>query len=168
MGPDGLGHACDGDAKRSQALRIHLDLILFGEAAHACHFRDAGYRHQLITHVPVLERSKLGKVETVGFQRVLEYPSDTGRVRSKGWLDPRRQILTQTVHVFEDSRPRPVDVCAVFENHIDETEPKKRIATHHPRARDLEHLRGNRERHLVFDDLGRLIPEISLDDDLHI
>ncbi len=78
------------------------------------------------------------------------------------------QLAGETVEVLEHPRPRPVEVGAVLEDHVDEGEAEEGVAAHHLGEGHRQHLRGDRVGHLVLDHLRRLARVLGVDDDLDV
>ncbi len=74
----------------------------------------------------------------------------------------------RAVQEFHDARPRPIDVGAVLEDHIDEGDAEEREAAYDLRFRHREHRRRQRIGDLILDHLRRLAGILGVDDDLRI
>ena len=101
-------------------------------------------------------------------QGIHERPAHTRGIRTQRWPDPLRQPPAHVVEVLEHAAAGPIQVGAVFENYVDKRHAEKRVATHHFREGDGQHLRRDGIGHLVLDDLGGLTRIVREDDHLHI
>jgi hypothetical protein len=108
--------------------------------------------------MPILDRSQLGEVACSRpvDERVLVDPSDPRSVRAERWIDALREAARYEVQGFEDSTPRPIEICSVFEDDVDEGETEERIASDDVGMWDAEHRRRERVGNLVLDHLGCL------------
>ena len=118
--------------------------------------------------MPILKRPELGEALLRAAQHILIDPADAGRVGAELGRDAGRQVLGGGAQIFEDTRPRPVDVGAVVEDHIDEGHAEEGEAAHDVRLRHGEHGGGERKGDLVLDHLRRLARKLGVDDDLHV
>ena len=117
---DDLRHLGKRYSVRPQLHRIDDDLVGLDEPAHAGDLRDALRLGELIAQIPVLDRAQLGEILVGADKRVLIHPSDPGRVRSELRGNALGKPAGREVQVLEDPRARPIDVRAIFEDHIDE------------------------------------------------
>ena len=101
-------------------------------------------------------------------QRIFVDPAHTGCVGAKRGGGTRRQATLHLAQIFQHPAARPIKVGAIVEQHIDKAVAHERIATHHPRAGNREHCRGERVSDLILDNLRRLSRICCADDDLHI
>src|SRR5437879_2837265 len=138
------------------------------EVASVGGFRDAFGLRQAVAHIPVLQGTKLRERAVLGEERILVDPTDTGGVRSKRGRDAVRQAARGGVEILKDARARPVDIGAVFEDHIDERHAEIREPAHHARLRHREHGGGQRIGDLVLDHLRGLARIFGVDDDLRV
>ena len=122
---DGLFDLRDGDVVGEQPVGIDLDLVLLDVAADAGDLGDPVDRGQLVAQVPVLDRAQLLQVVVVALQHVFIDPADPGGIGAEAGRHPLGQLAGGIVEVFENPRTGPVEIGAVFENDIDEGEPKK-------------------------------------------
>ncbi len=83
-------------------------------------------------------------------------------------MTPGGQILGGSVQIFEDTRPRPIEVRAVVEDHIDEGHAEEGEAAHDMRLRHGQHGGGQRIGDLILDHLRRLARILRVDDDLNV
>ena len=115
-----LGHLHQRDAVRGELVRIDGDLVLPHEPADAGHFGDAGDRLQLITDVPVFQRTQVGQRTLAGGvdERVLVYPADPRRVGAELGLHAFGQTPLDFRQVLEHTATRPVHVSAILEDDV--------------------------------------------------
>ncbi len=62
-------------------------------------------------------------------QGVLENPAHAGRIWAKRGRDPIRKLAGEPLQIFDDTTSCPIDIGAVFKDHIDEREAKERLAS---------------------------------------
>ena len=115
-------HHVDWHVVGEQRVRIDLDLVLLHVAADGCDLGDPCNAAQLILDVPVVQGSETRQVVLAGLvhQRVLETPSDAGRVRTQHRRHSRGKPSLQAVQVLEDAAACPVRIGAVLKNDVDE------------------------------------------------
>ena len=165
---DRLHHPHHRRPERAQLLGIDLDLVLLDVAAQARDLGDAGERGELVADVPILQRPKLGEVERVALEYVLEHPADARRVGAERGLEAGGKALSQPIHVLEHAGACPVQVGAVLEQDVHEGQAEEGVSAHDARAGHLEHLGSDGIGDLVLDDLRGLLRELGLDHDLHV
>ena len=166
--PHGVPDAGERDVVGAQPVGVHGDLVLPDEPADARHLRDTLDGGELVLEEPVLDRPQFGEIVVVGAERVHVGPADAARVGTEGGADALGQPAADVVQVLEDPAPRPVEVGAVLEDHIDEREPEERVAPHHRGRGDREHLGGDRVGHLVLDHLRGLSRVVGEHDHLDV
>src|SRR5262249_1768003 len=81
-GADRIPHLLHGDAEIAHALRIEDHVVLLDEAADACDLGDTFRLGERKLQIPVLDRSRLRKIQLPGHHGVLVDPADAGRVRT--------------------------------------------------------------------------------------
>ena len=164
-----LDDALDREAVIAQPVRVHVHLVLLAEAAERSHLRHAGHRLQVVAQVPVLIRPQIGQAVFARAvdERVLEHPTETGRVGPQ--LRPRvgRQPRQHAREVLQRARARPVGVGAVLEDHIHERVAKVGDAANSSHARGAQHRRHDRIGDLRLDEVGAAFPP-GVDDDLGV
>ncbi len=169
-GPQHVHDPRDRDSEAPELDRVdrHLvDALVAADGGDLAHPRDAG---QLVPEIPVLNRPEVGQRPRAGLvlEHVLVDPAEPGGVRPELGRHALRKPALEPRQVLEHPAPRPVEVGAVVEDHVDERRSEERIAADHLCSGYLEHLRGDRVRDLVLDDAGRLSRVIRLDDDLDV
>ena len=166
----GRAHLVVGHAIGREFHRIEHDLVLLDHAADGSHFGDIWQALELEAQEPVLQRAQLGEVVAAAAidERVLVDPADAGRIGTERGLRTCGQPALHLVQVFEHPRACPIQIGAVFEQHIDEGIAEKREPAHCLRAWHRQHGGRKRIRDLVLDDLRRLARVTRADDDLHI
>src|SRR3546814_2896157 len=98
-----------------------------------------------------LQGTKLRQVVPAAFidQRIFIDPAHTGCVRSKCAARASRQSPLHLIEIFEHAAARPIEICAVLEDHIDEAVAEEGIAAHRLGARHRQHGGGQRIGDLV-------------------
>src|SRR6266516_2502373 len=89
-GADRVPHLLHGDAEIAHALRIENHVVLADEAADACNLGDAFGLRECEFQVPVLNGTRVRKVQFLGHDRVLINPTDASGIRSYGRADAGR------------------------------------------------------------------------------
>jgi len=119
--PHGLDHFADGNVVSLQTVGIDVHLVLPDEATQGRDFRHPRDRFQVIAQVPVLKRTQFGQVVLASGvdQRVLEDPTDTGRVRPQFGAHPLWKARQHARKILERAGAGPIDVRALVENHVD-------------------------------------------------
>ena len=144
-----IGHAdfvddfIQGDAVGQQFVWIDVHLVLLYETAHGRDLGNPFDGFKSIAQVPVLQRAQFGKVMFAGFihESVLENPADAGSIRPDDGIHTVGQHAANGSEVFDDTRPRPVNVGAVLEYDVDEG-----LAKHGFAANELHFGRGDEAR----------------------
>ena len=72
------------------------------------------------------------------------------------------------LQVLQHAGSGPVQIRAVFEDHVDEGIAEEGVATHHLGAGHRQHGGGDRVGDLLLDHARRLPGEAGTDDDLHV
>src|SRR5690606_41947523 len=83
-----------------------------------------------------------------------EYVTDTSPIGSQRRCDTLRQQSRCVVKTFENALSRPVDVCVIIEDHVDETHAEHGGAAHVFHFRKPLEICDQGIGDLVFDDLG--------------
>ena len=165
-----VDHVGERDAVGEQRVGIEIDLVLFYEAADRRDFRNPFYRRKGVTQIPILNGAQLRQVMFAGIidQRVLVDPAHACGVGSDHRIHAFRQRAAHRIQIFNDARPRPIDVRAVLKDDVDERFSEHRFAADefHFRRGD-EHGR-NRISDLVFDQVGRAAFPIGVNDHLDV
>ena len=165
---DHLGDAHQRDAVRLEFRWIDRHLILLHEAADARHLGDPRRLGQLVAQIPVLQGAQLGQRLVLGQQHVLINPADPGGIRAERRRDALGQLAGHRIDVLQHARPRPVDVGAVLEDHVDEGGAEEGEAAHDLRLRHRQQRGGQRVGDLVLDHLRGLAREFGVQDDLDV
>ena len=152
----------------AQPHRVDLDLVLAHEAAEGGDLRDPVDRHQTVLEVPVLIGAQLGERAVGRVEDVHEGPPDPGGVGAELRRHAVGQLARKAVEVLEHPRPRPVEIGAVLEDHVDEGETEEGVAADILGEGHRQHLRGDRIGQLVLDHLRRLTGIFGVDDDLDV
>src|SRR3990172_12102466 len=99
---------------------------------------------------------------------VLEAPSDAGGVGAEHGLHSRGKPSLKSAQIFEHPAPRPVEVSAVLENHVDEGNVEVKKAAHDldPWGRDQSG--DDRIGDLILDKGRAPAFPVRRDDDLHV
>ena len=148
---DRIGNLPRRDAVALELRRIEVDLVLLDEPPDRGDLGDTVHPLKPVAKRPVLKGPELLEIAVTGgvHERVFENPSDTRRVGADFWRDPLRQAIADRSQVFEDARPRPVEIDPVLEDDVDE-----RVADHGKSAHVL-HAGGRAQRR--DDGIGDLI-----------
>ena len=155
-----IRHAGDRDPVGAQAIRIDVDLILLSEPAERCDLGHARNRFQVILEIPVLVRAQLRQTVPARFvlQDVLKNPAQTGRIGTDLGFDPRGQPRGRAGEVLECPGACPIDIRALFEDHVNVRETEVRDAADRSNPRGAGHRGNDRIGDLVFDDVRAAIP----------
>ncbi|MNM52676.1 hypothetical protein D3C81_637610 [compost metagenome] len=167
---DSVGHLSLSDAEAGQFQRVQLHLVLLDHPPHGGHFRHVGQGLEFELEKPVLKRAQLRQVvsTTAIHQCVLVDPAHSRRIRPQRRLGAGRQPALYLAQVLQHPRASPVQVRAVFEQHVNEAVAEEGVTTHGSGARHREHGGGQRIGHLILDNLRRLSCIRGADDHLHI
>ncbi|MNX81748.1 hypothetical protein D3C86_1134430 [compost metagenome] len=167
---DSLGHLGLSDAEAGQFQRIQLHLVLLDHPADRRYLCDVGQRLEFELEKPVLKRAQLRQVvsTTAIHQCVLVDPAHSRRIRPQRRLGAGRQPTLYLAQVLQHPRASPIQVSAVFKQHVDKAVTEEGITTHGLGARHREHGGGQRIGHLVLDNLRRLSCIRGADNHLHI
>ncbi len=167
---DGVRNLFDGYLVGLETVRIEIDLILLHEPAHRRDLGNSVHALEPVAEVPILERSDLGEVVPARRvdQGILEHPSHAGGVRTQLGRDPLGEAALDGGEVLEHAAPRPVEIDAVLEDHVDEgvadhAEPADVLHAGHAAKRGHDGV-----RHLVLDDVGAPAHPLGRDDHLGI
>jgi hypothetical protein len=152
-----------------EARGIYGDLVLAHLAAYRRNLGDAGHALDRVAQEPVLVAAQLiARVLTGAVdQRILKDPADARRVGAKLGLHPRGKLGSNLRQVFENARPRPVDVGAVLEDDIDVAEAEVRVAADGLDLGGTEERRDDRVGDLVLENVGTAVPA-RVDDHLGV
>ena len=147
-----------------------MHLILLDHPAHGRHFRHIGQGFEFELEKPVLQGAQLCEVmlATAVHQRILINPTHSCGIWAQRRFGAGGQAALNLAQVLQHPRTRPVQVGAVFKQHVDKAVAEKRIATHGLGARHREHGGGQRVSDLVFDNLRGLPRVRRADNHLHI
>src|SRR5205807_8924280 len=96
------------------------------------HLGNAGVCFELVAQIPVLEAAQVSEAALLAMdhQDVLVDPTRSGCVRSDDRMNARWQPTCNSLHVLQDPRPRPVDVCTVLKDNEDGGVAKQGQSTH--------------------------------------
>jgi hypothetical protein len=167
-GADDFPHFRQRNVEAAQTLRVDHHIVLFDEAPDTRDFRDAFRLGQAVADKPVLHRAQLGEGAVLGEQRILVNPADAGRIGSERRRHPVRKAARGGVEIFEHARTRPINVGAVFEDHVNEGNPEVGEAAHYAGFRHREHGGCERVSDLILDHLRRLSRIFGVDDHLGV
>ena len=156
----------NGQPAGCEGRRIHGDLKLRSEAAHAGHFGHPFHRGELMLDLPILQIAKLAQIVAGSFHGVPEDLSRGRRIRRKSRSDSGRQIPLERGQAFPHLAAGSLQARAVLEDHVDHRVVE--ITGPAQRANSGNSLQPQRERmgHLVFDILGAVTLPGGEDDDL--
>ena len=165
-----LHHLGERDAQGGEAVGIEIDLVLLHEPADARDFCDARHRLQRVSDIPVLQGLKLlqGRVTCLIDERILEDPTDTGRVRTEDRRHALRQLVRDGGQLLQHAAARPVHVGAVFENHVHERHTEHGLSADGRDARRSEHRADDGIGDVVLDQVGRATHPFRKNDHLHV
>ncbi len=148
-----IDHIVQADAVIDELVRIDVDLVLLHEAADAGHLGHAFDRTERIFERPILQAAQLGEIVLPGVihQGVLINPADTGGIRPQSGRDAGGQRFAHAVEVFEHPRPRPINIRAILEDHVDKRPSEHRQSAHGFHFGRAKKSAGDRIGDLVFD-----------------
>ncbi|OQB88160.1 MAG: hypothetical protein BWX84_03244 [Verrucomicrobia bacterium ADurb.Bin118] len=100
---DGVDDPVERQVIGEQAIGVEFHLILFFKTAKGRHLGDAFNALQPVTQMPVLKRAQLGGVmlSAAIHQRVLKPPPYAAGIRAECRSDPGRQLVPQSLQVFQ-------------------------------------------------------------------
>ncbi len=101
-------------------------------------------------------------------KRVFVDPSRAGRIRPDDGMHTRGQTTRDLLHVLQDTRARPVQVCTVFKHHEDVGVPKHGLCPHGLYMRCCEKRSNNGISNLVFDEARGLTRPRCVDNHFHV
>ena len=124
---DGLSDFSLSNAQRGHFQGIELHLILLDHPAHGRHFRHIGQGFEFELEKPVLQGAQLCEVmlATAVHQRVLINPAHPRGIRAQRRFGAGGQAALNLAQVLQHPRARPIQVGAVFKQHIDKAVAKK-------------------------------------------
>ncbi len=166
---DGVNHTGEWNPIGPQAIRVDVHLILLSESSDRCNLRNSGHRLQVVLEIPILIRAQLRQAVLFRVipQNVLKDPAQPGGVRT----DLRFHTFGQSWHhcreIFEGSGARPIDVGALFEDHIHVGEAEVRDAAHRAHSRRSGHGGDDGIGDLIFENVRAAVPPRE-DDDLSL
>jgi hypothetical protein len=148
---------------------IHGDLVLSDEASEAGDFGDAGHGLKVVADHPVLQGAEVRErvFSAAVDQRVLEDPSDAGRVGPELRRDTCRKPGLDLGEVLERPAARPVEIRPFLEDDVDVRETEVGQAADRLHTRSAEQCRHDRVGDLVLDDVGASVPA-RIDDHLRV
>ncbi len=117
-----LQYGAQRDAIGSQPIRIEHDLVLTHGAAHGGDLGHVGDGLELVLEEPILQRPQLRNVMFARAidERVFIDPANAGGIGPERRLYSRRQAALNLVQVFEHAGARPIQISAVFKEHVNE------------------------------------------------
>ena len=80
--------------------------------------------------MPILQRAGVGQIECRMLDRVLINPTNARGIRTQRRRNPVWKPFSSRVQILKYATARPIEVCAIFEDHIHEADTKKREAAH--------------------------------------
>ena len=104
----------------------------------------------------------------VVYKDVLVDPARSGCIGADDRMHAFGQAPGDFLHVFQNTRTRPIQVRAVLKNRIDVRVPKHSLRANRFHAGRRQQRRDHGIRDLIFDDVGRLPRPWRMDDDFHI
>jgi len=163
---DGHEHILQPHAVGPHRVGIHVDLVLADVTADAGDLTDTRNPLQGVAHVPVLDGAEL--IEAEAAPGTLEcVPVDlakAGGIRAETGGHAGGQHLLSDVELFQQTRPAPVEIVLVIEDHVDHGEAEHREGADRLEAgRTLQH-GGERVGDLVFDVLRRTAGPVGEDE----
>ena len=158
------------DTIGSKFVRVHVDLILANESANGGYFGHPGNSFELVAQIPILKAAQVGQTAlmAVVHKRVFIDPPCAGRIRPDDWMYARGQTTRDLLHVFQDTRPCPVQVCSVLKDGEDVGVAKHRLCPHGLYVWCGEKRSDNGISDLVFDEARRLTRPRRVDNHFHI
>src|SRR5216683_2314323 len=101
-------------------------------------------------------------------QHILEDPAHAGCVWPNHWHGTLRQASSELLNVFENTRARPVKICAVLKNYKHIGIAKHGLRSHGFHMRSGEQRCDNRIGELVLDYIGWPPGPRRVNDDLYV
>ena len=143
---------------------------MLDESADGGYLGHSGNRFELVAQIPVLKAAQVGETALVAVvhKRVFIDPSRAGRIRANDGMNVLRQSSRDLLHVFQDARPSPVQVCRVLKDDEDVRIAKHGLSAHGLYVRCGEQSSDNGIGDLVFDEAGRLTRPGRMDNDFHV
>src|SRR5690606_37276113 len=118
---DSSYHFRNRQAVVSELVRVKRHLVLLLKSTERRDFTYARRVLQREFYIPVLQRPLFTQVHAGRVEGILEYVTDTSPIGSQRRCDTLRQQSRCVVKTFENALSRPVDVCVIIEDHVDET-----------------------------------------------
>ncbi len=145
-------------------------MIFANESADGGDFGDARNSFQLVAQIPILETAQISQAALMAAidERVFVYPACSRGVRTDYRMNVRGQAACDLLHVFQNSRTRPVQIGGVFKNDKDVGITEHGLRPHSFYVRRSQKRGDDGIRDLIFDDVGRLARPGRVDNDFHV
>src|ERR1700676_1751311 len=149
---------------------VHVDLILANKSANGGYLGYSWNRFELVTQVPILKTAQVGQTAlmAVVHERVFIDPTCAGRIRPDDRMNARGQATSNLLHVLQNPRARPIQVCPILEDDEDVRIPKHCLCAYRFHVRRGEKCSDYGISDLVFDKARRLASPRRVDNHFHV
>ncbi len=158
------------EAEGAQPVGVERHLVLGLVAPDGRHLGHAGHRRERVAEGVVLVGAERGEVVAPRAvdEGVLVDPADARGVGADARRDVGRQPVARRRELLEHARAGPLEVGALFEDHVDEGHPEHGLRAHVGHLREPEEGRHQGVGHLVFDHRGGAAHPLGVDDHLRV